>query len=365
VNQNIPARTPAEAGRCPRGELALVHCAGCGFVFNAAFDETLVRYAPGYDASQSHSPVFGRYLDELAHDLVTRHSLRGKTVVEVGCGAGHFLVRLRRAGIREGVGFDPSYAEHPDGLPAGVTIRAETFPPREPHPSADLVCARHVLEHVARPAAFLSALGGPLGGAADAVLFIETPRLEWILEQRAFWDVCYEHCSYFTAPALRRLVEAAGFAVTRAGSSFGGQYQYLEARPGPPRGRSHPSDGEAAALAGRLEAFAREAEASLAEWRVRVGALARRGGCLVWGAGAKGVSFLNALGLGPDTVPAVVDLNPGKQGRYIPGTGQPIIPPADLRSHPAESILVMNPNYLEEIRTLARVEKPGAEVFSL
>jgi hypothetical protein len=363
VDQNTPARTQTEALRCPRGHVALVHCAGCGFVFNAAFDETLVRYAPGYDGSQGHSPLFGRYLDGLARDLVARHALRDRTVVEIGCGAGDFLVRLRREGVGQGIGFDPSYAGAPDGLPPGLTIRPEAYPPGQPHPPAHLLCARHLLEHIARPAAFLAPLRTALAGTAGAVVFVETPRLEWILEQGAFWDVFYEHCSYFTAPALRRLFEAAGFAVTRAGATFGGQYQFLEARVAPPRPAAGPADPES--LAVRLEAFARGAEAGCAAWRARIEGLARGGGCLVWGAGAKGVTFLNVLGLDPDTVPAVVDLNPGKQGRFVPGTGQPIIAPSDIRRHRAGSILVMNPNYLDEIRTLVRVEAPAADVLSL
>jgi methyltransferase family protein/C-methyltransferase-like protein len=360
VDQNTPARTRADALGCPRGEIALVHCAGCGFVFNAAFDDTLVRYAPGYDGNQSHSPLFGRYLDELARDLVARHSLRGKTVVEIGSGAGDFLIRLRREGVGEGIGFDPSYAGGPTRLPPGVTIRAEPFPPRQPPPPAHLVCARHVLEHIAQPAAFLAPLRDSAGAA---VVFVETPRLEWILEQGAFWDVFYEHCAYFTAPALRWLFDAAGFTVTRAGPTFGGQYQLLEARAGRPRPSLDPDDP--GLLAAHLDAFARDATTACAEWRERVDGLSRRGACLVWGAGAKGVTFLNALGLGPDAVPAVVDLNPGKQGRYVPGTGQPIIAPSDLRRYRAGSILVMNPIYLDEILALARVEAPDAHVLSL
>ena len=77
------------------------------------------------------------------------------------------------------------------------------------------------------------------------------------------------------------------------------------------------------------------------------------------------MTFLNALGLGPDAVPAVVDLNPAKQGRFVPGTGQPIIAPSDLRGYRARTILVMNPKYLDEIRALAGVEAPDADVLSL
>ena len=358
--QNAPAATEAEALACRRGDIRLTCCLACGFVFNAAFDTALTAYAPGYEPTQTHSPAFRRYLDDLVRALTARHDLRGKTILEVGCGAGDFLLAICRDGANRGIGFDPSYAGELGGLPPNVTIYPEPY--SRAHPPADLVCARHVIEHVGRPVTLLTDMRAAVEGRAGGVVFVETPRLEWILERCAFWDVFYEHCSYFTGPVLMEVMERAGFAVLGSDSSFAGQYQWVEGRCGPRRARAGRL-GET--LATRLEAFAREAETRRDAWRARVADLARRGPCVVWGAGAKGITFLNSVGLGRDIVPAVVDMNPKKQGRYVPGTGQPIVPPTDLARLRPSSVLVMNPNYLDEIRAMVGALAPGTNVLAI
>jgi C-methyltransferase C-terminal domain/Methyltransferase domain len=363
VHQNLLAATEAEALGCPRGDIALSHCLDCGFVFNAAFDARLMSYTPRYDASQAHSPAFRRYLDGVAEGLVDRHRLRGKMLVEIGCGDGDFLVRLCRLGESTGVGFDPS---HPGGqiLPS-LTIVPEPYGPAHGDLKADLICARHVIEHLDRPAALLELVRSAVGDRADVLVCFETPRLEWILERVAFWDVFYEHCSYFAMPVLRELFERCGFVVTGSWVAFEGQYQWLEARPARAWSRTPPSGRRPVGLDARVEAFAAASDAARSRWLGRVEGLARDGGCVVWGAGAKGVTFLNALGLSRELVPAVVDLNPRKQGSYVPGTGQPVVAPPRLRDYAVRHAIVMNPYYAGEIEALIRAEGLDLDVVSL
>jgi len=83
------------------------------------------------------------------------------------------------------------------------------------------------------------------------------------------------------------------------------------------------------------------------------------------GRSAKGVIFLNVLGLDAGTVPLVVDINPRKQGRHVPGTGQRVIAPTALRAHGVRSVLVMNPNYAEEIRGQLQAENLDPELIVL
>jgi hypothetical protein len=366
VYQNVLVATEVDALACPRGDIVMVHCSGCGLVFNAAFDNRLTAYSSGYEPSQAHSPIFARYLDEVARNLVSRHALRGKTIVEIGCGEGDFLLRVCRMGASRGIGFDPSYAGDRSRLPSNVTILPEPYPPGRAYPPADLVCARHVIEHMERPATLLAEMRGAGVDSNELVVFVETPRLEWILDRSAFWDIFYEHCSYFTEPALKALFERAGFAVTAAGASFSSQYQWIEGRPGHRARPTLGSDGDAhGELIARFRTFARSCAVRRIEWQQRVGDLSRRGAFVVWGAGAKGVTFLNALTLGRDVVAAVVDVNPRKQGRYIPGTGHLIIAPADLPRYQVSSVLVMNSNYIDEIRAMTRSLAPDADVLAL
>jgi hypothetical protein len=70
---------------------------------------------------------------------------------------------------------------------------------------------------------------------------------------------------------------------------------------------------------------------------------------VVWGAGSKGVTFLNVLGA-QEAIAHVVDINPRKHGKYVAGTGQEIVPPEYLRDFPPDMVIVMNAVYSNEIR---------------
>jgi hypothetical protein len=81
----------------------------------------------------------------------------------------------------------------------------------------------------------------------------------------------------------------------------------------------------------------------------------------VWGAGAKGVNFLNVVP-GASAMNAVIDLNPHKQGRYASGTGTPIVPPAELVGRRISSVIVMNPVYYQEIVEMASALDRNLEI---
>ena len=81
--------------------------------------------------------------------------------------------------------------------------------------------------------------------------------------------------------------------------------------------------------------------------------LRQDGPLAVWGAGAKGVAFLNVLDPDASLVETVIDINPRKQGGFVPGTGHPIHGVDGLREAGTSSVLVMNPGYAAECRGMA------------
>jgi hypothetical protein len=83
---------------------------------------------------------------------------------------------------------------------------------------------------------------------------------------------------------------------------------------------------------------------------------------VLWGAGARGDTFLNAIGIAEE-IPMVVDLNPRKWGKHMAGTGQPIHSPEDLKSQPPDVVVIANEIYLEEIRGSLRDMGIEAEVL--
>jgi len=349
VLQNAPAATRDEARGRAMGALEIAACERCGFVFNRGFDPARIEYAQSYDNTQCCSPSFERYMRELAADLVARHDLRGKRIVEIGCGKGHFLRMLCAAGGNRGFGLDPTYVG-PDQVDGGaVTFVREFYAARHGGLGADFVCCRHVLEHVADPMAMLSQVRLAAGDPRTSVFF-EVPTVDWILDHTCFWDFFYEHCNYFNAQTLGFAFRRAGFEVARTQAAFEGQYLWLEARPGPPPGAVEVAPTGVAESLARIRAFEARAEAGFAHWQDRFRHAAAHGGLAIWGAGAKGVTLANLLDPDAALIKYVIDINPNKQHTFVPGTGHPIVGPEALARDRVGHVFITNPNYAGEIR---------------
>src|SRR4029453_9411615 len=91
VHQNLVVDTPQAARALRAGTLALRACAGCGFVFNGAFDPPLLHSASAYANTQTCSPTFQKHVDPRPGHIVQTGGARDATIVEIGCGNGSFL----------------------------------------------------------------------------------------------------------------------------------------------------------------------------------------------------------------------------------------------------------------------------------
>ena len=89
-------------------------------------------------------------------------------------------------------------------------------------------------------------------------------------------------------------------------------------------------------------------------WRSQLADCAERGdGFAIWGAGSKGVTFLNVLAdtsAGMNSVLGVVDINPLKQGKFVAGTGHEVVAPERIVEIGVDRVVAMNPLYVDEIR---------------
>ena len=350
VHQNLLVRTRAEARTVPRGRLAMTVCAGCGFVFNRAFDPALPRYGPDYDNTQSHSAAFDAYLAALAAHLVEERGVRGARIVEIGSGKGDFLRRLIDwpGADNTGIGFDPAYAGPREDCAGRLRFESRLYGADCADVPADVVICRHVIEHVADPLALLADVRAALRGRPGARVFFETPDVAWILRHAVAWDFFYEHCSLFNAGSLASAFARAGFARVTVRHVFEGQYLWLEAEPG----EALPAMIRPSALPAWAAGYGRSEAARLALWRARIAALAALGKVAVWGAGAKGVTFAGLADPDGEAIDCVVDINPAKQGRYVPSTGHPIVAPSALPGREVRHVILMNPAYRAEVSAL-------------
>lgn len=351
VNSCILMSTRAEALAWPKGDLRLAHCPACGFVTNLRFDPGL-EYSGRYEETQGFSGTFNAFARELARRLVEEHGVRGKTVLEIGCGKGEFLVTLCELGGNRGIGIDPGYRPERTTSPAAARIEfiRDFYGPSWSHLQADVIVCRHTLEHIPRTGELVRALRENIGAREDVLVFFEVPDLLRVLREGAFWDLYHEHCSYFTPGSLARLFRASGFELLELALDYDDQYVLLVARPAPgPTQPRLPLEDDLGQIAAAVEAFARVGSDALSRWGGLLERAAAGGRRIVpWGSGSKGVAFLTSLGGGPG-VERVVDINPHRQGRFMPGTGQEIVAPTRLLEAPPDQVLLMNPIYAGEI----------------
>lgn len=355
VHCNVLWPTREAAINAPRGDIRLGYSPACGHTYNLDFDPSLMEYTQEYENSLHFSPRFQEYATALAGGLVERYALRDKDIVEIGAGKGDFLIMLCATNGNRGWGYDPSYVPDEGYTAPNVTFVQDFYTEKYTDQKADLIVCRHVLEHIPDPDAFITQVRQAVG-EQESVVFFEVPNSLWTLRKGGIWDVIYEHCSYFSPLSLAYLFRQHGFKVLAVNEVFGGQFLTIEAAPEKEAAQVPDESAALAALTVDAHAFAENYRSKRQTWQARLRSLAdagKRG--VVWGAGSKGVTFLNAMNAG-DEVVAVVDINPRKQGRYVAGTGQRIVPPADLPALQPDFVIIMNANYRDEIgRMLAEI----------
>lgn len=225
--------SPAEARSYPRGDLKLGFCPACGFISNLAFDVRLNEYSQRYEETQHFSPRFNRFAEDLARRLVERYDLGRREILEIGCGKGEFLELLCKFGAKGGIGIDPGYHENRLQSEAAKRIRfiRDLYSERYSHLAADFVLCRHTLEHIHETKRFMEMIRRSIGNRHDSIVFFELPDVYRVLRECAFWDLYYEHCTYFSLGSLARLFRLTGFDVTELWAEYDDQYLLIAAHP--------------------------------------------------------------------------------------------------------------------------------------
>ncbi|MFS8520987.1 MAG: methyltransferase domain-containing protein [Micromonosporaceae bacterium] len=350
-----PDRSAALAS--PSGRMVLAYCRTCAYVRNVAFEPELLVYDASMDTNLHHSASFQRFSRELVAHLAQRFELAGKRVVDIGCGQGEFLRELCHHAGCTGAGWDAMYAGPTGPDPSGAEFHAGFAPRGGGLGRFDAFTSRHWFEHLDDPYEFLVDLreqadGRPVRG------YVEVPDACYDLAT-AGWEVIYPHVSYFDAYSLCRIFQRAGWRVDATGTYFSGMFRWIEVSVNiPPRDGGAPlptvadRDRQLAAIEGFAVRYRKERD----QWRGIVADLADRGARpALWGAGSRSVQFLAAAD--PDRrLAAVVDVNPRKWGRFLPGAGHRVDPPASLAAVRPAAVIITNPAYRDEIsRSLAEL----------
>lgn len=320
----------------------LYGCKDCGFVFNANFNPKKVKYSSKYDNSQDNSPYFFQYITGIVKKLNKKYNLKEKNVAEIGCGKGRFLELLYDQGVKKIKGFDPSYVNHNPQI--DKLVIKKFFNVKNVKKKFDFIICRHVLEHVPNPREFISSITNCLTN--NGIMYFEFPSLEWIVKNKTFFDFFYEHCNYFTKSSVTALFSQFGFKNVIFNYGLGGQYFQLEISRSSQR-KNKKNQSFQSINFNQIPQFITEKINTYQKM------IDRLDNFTIWGAGAKGVTFLNRLDINRHKCKYVIDINPNKQNKFVPITGQKVVSPKILEKEKINKIIIVNPMYEREIKAMA------------
>jgi 2-polyprenyl-3-methyl-5-hydroxy-6-metoxy-1,4-benzoquinol methylase len=352
VHSVLLMRTRQQALDYPTGTIQLAFCRHCGFISNVAFDASLHDYSGEYEATQIYSPTFNKFNRALAQRLIDTYDLRDKTIIEIGCGHGEFLILLSELGHNKGIGFDPAYLEDRIEHPAKerITFVPDFYSEKYADMAGDFIVCKMTLEHIPDTADFLRTVRNSIGDRVGTRVFFQIPNASYVLREVAFWDIYYEHCSYFSKASLATLFLQTDFAIKNLFTDYDDQYLMIEAEATAAPVQDLESVSHwVAEVEADVAHFDSEIAQNIDRWRSALRTLARDGRkTVLWGSGSKAVAFLTTLRIF-DEIEFVVDINPNKRGTFMAGTGQEIVSPAFLQEYRPDVVIIMNPVYTNEI----------------
>ena len=304
----------------------------------------------------SYSTTLLAHAATLATRLIAERRLdAGSLVVELASNDGYLLRNYAAAGIPV-LGIEPArniarVAVEEHGIPTiseffSTALAAQMAARGE---RADLLHAHNVLAHVADLNGFVAGIATVLKPSGIAVL--EMPYVRDMIEKCEFDTIYHEHLCYFSLTALTALFARHGLSIRHVErlAIHGGSLRIFA---GPAAGGSREASVEALLAdeascglraATYYQDFGRRVVAVRDKLLAKLAEIKGQGKTVAaYGAAAKCTVLLNFCAVGPDQIAFVVDANPHKVGRYVPGVGLPIEPPAKLlESQPDYTLLLV------------------------
>jgi len=335
-------------------------CEQCLLVQLEAFEPPERIFSGEYAYFSSFSAGWLDHARRYTDAVVERFGLDASSnVVEIASNDGYLLQYFVERGIPV-LGVEPTANTAAAAIAKGVPTEVRFFGREAANDlrgrhAADLLVANNVLAHVPDLNDFVAGLALLL--APEGVLTIEFPHLLRLLEQAQFDTIYHEHYSYFSLLTASRALARHGLAIFDVEElpTHGGSLRVFAGHaPREPGERVLAlRERERAAGLEELATYVAFAERVRREKREIVSFFVEQkdaGASIAgYGAPAKGNTLLNYCGIGRDFIDYTVDLNPHKQGRYLPGTRIPVRDPAEIRRTQPDLVVILPWNLRDEV----------------
>lgn len=316
-----------------------------------------------YAYFSSFSKSWLEHAKEFTSKVTQRFKLDSNSlVIEAASNDGYLLQFFKEKGINV-LGIEPAKNVASVAKAKGIdTISAflgESFAKDliQDRPKADLVIANNVLAHVPDINDFTSGLAHLLRD--NGVLTVEFPHLLNLIKFKQFDTIYHEHFSYLSLNFVSRLFrkhDLKVFDVEQLETHGGSLRVYAAHTNSSHKTTEHVSSVLELEIANNLENLSSYKEYAHSVLQVKnelndflKGAQNEGKSVIGYGAPAKGNTLLNYCGIGPDLVKYTVDLNPAKQGKYLPGSHIPVLSPDKILETKPDYILLLPWNLEKEL----------------
>lgn len=310
-------------------DLVVCQCEKCGLI---QLDNDPVYYYKDVIRSGAVSDEVRKFRTSQFQEFVKEYQLKGKKIVEIGCGRGEYLGFMSETGaIAFGLEHRKESVEECRAKGLSVIQDFLDSPTKKiANGPFDAFCIFNFLEHFDEPSKALQAIAFNLRDGGVGI--VEVPNTDLLLQDKCFYKFTLEHLLNFTQETLKLALRLNGFEVIsckpiRHGSPLSAIVRKRK------RFDCSGFDDNQSRLHGAIDAF-------IDQFRPEKIA--------IWGAGHYTFGLVSALKI-EDKIKYILDSAPFKQGRYSPKTHIPIVAPETLRADPVKGVLVLAAGYSDEV----------------
>lgn len=315
-------------------DLEIFQCSGCGLV---QITNNPVSYYKEVIRAAAFSEEMKDFRSKQFINFVQKYSLKGKKVIEIGCGSGEYLSIIKQVGA-EAYGLEYSDESVKQCIKNGLKV-SKGFIQKDTHKLKHAPFAAffilNFLEHLPDPNSTLKGIYNNLTDGGVGI--VEVPNFDMIFKKKLFSEFMRDHLSYFTKETLSLALTLNGFEVIECSELWHEYVLSIIARKRKKLDTSGFSEHKAK-FKDEIEKYLR----NFKEKRVAI-----------WGAGHQALAIISLLDL-TERIKYVVDSAVFKQGKYTPVTHIPIVCPDTLISDSVDAVIVMAASYSDEVTRIIR-----------